>query len=208
MNIKKLVYSVLATSIIAIFATPANATLVLTLNAGGTNVVTVTDTANTGSVSYFGALGAWLFNITGGVSTKTGANAVTSLDLTSLNVSGGAGTLIITLTDNSFTSPSGIFSSISTQFGGVAGGTISLSSLLNGISVSSFFAGSGPFSGSNNAIANTTGGFSLSQIATITHKIGGNTSLNVITAVPEPATLGLLGLGLIGLGFMKRRFMV
>ena len=208
MNIKKLAYSVLTTSIIGIFATPANATLVLTLNAGGTNVVTVTDTANTGSVSYFGQLGSWLFNITGGVSTKAGANAVTSLDLSSLNVSGGSGTLIITLTDNGFTSPSGIFSSISTQFGGVAGGTISLSSLLNGIAVSSFFAGSGPFSGANSALGNTVGGFTLSQIATITHKVAGNTSFNIITSVPEPATLGLLGLGLIGLGFIKRRFAV
>ena len=55
--------------------------MVLTLNAGGTNVVTVTDTANTGSVSFSGALGAWLGSLAGlsvGGSTMLAAMAASA----------------------------------------------------------------------------------------------------------------------------------
>jgi hypothetical protein len=85
---------------------------------------------------------------------------------------------------------------------------VSFNSLFNNTNIGSFGPFTGGFNGTTSSIVDTTGGFSLTQIAQITHTGAGATAFNVVTTVPEPATLGLFGAGLIGLAFVRRRLSV
>jgi hypothetical protein len=53
------------------------------------------------------------------------------------------------------------------------------------------------------------GPYSLTEIYTISATAGGGTTNNTIdlTPVPEPSTLGLLGMGLLGIGLVRRRLL-
>ena len=96
----------------------ANAGFVLTLDdlsTAGVDV-TVTDADADGVVNYNGAVGSFNINVTTGISKPALPDG--TMDLNSVNVSGGDGQLQIMLTDTGFTGPVGGFTS---SIGGTTG---------------------------------------------------------------------------------------
>lgn len=217
-TIKKLVTATLAAGAFALCATSAHATLILTLTDNVSNTsVTITDNApgdsdpTFGAIGFNGGVGSWSALIASGASNAPGTASSAFLDFDSIRLTNtGAGSLTLTLTDNGFTNPVGPNSGASTGIGGTTTGTISAFSLFNGnslINLGSFTGGAGgSFSGGGGSSVNTTNPFSLTNSVTVTYGAGGGHSTFAMnTTVPEPASLGLLGLGLIGLGLARRK---
>lgn len=164
-----------------------------------------------GVVTFSGPLGAFTVNVTTAITEPAlGSASFAILDLNSVNVSGGPGTLTIEASHRGYTGPlpGGIYPA-SLNVGGTAppGGTVSFAGFLD--STNTLFGtavplgalgpfGPGAFSGSVAGAASATAPFSLTLIATITHTSAGNTSFDfeVRPRVVEPGMLSLFGIGL------------
>ena len=190
-----------------------HATAELDLTSGLTTV-TVTDgsslDSNTavGAITYIGTVGStWFINVSTGVTKPlVGSATKPDLDLNSVNMSNGAGTLNIRFFDDGFGPYSG---SLFDEVGGTAAGTASYLAKLDGTTIASLGPfGPGAFSGSisSGALNFSTGTLELD--ATITHTGTGSQISsfdNNLHSVPEPGMLLMFGSSLVGLAFFRRR---
>jgi len=180
--------------------------------ASGLTTTHVDSFGGLGTMTYVGSAGGFNVNVTTGTSKPLLPNGV--LDLNSIDVSGIAGTLVIGLTDTSY---SGTPPAYTSNYGGTTTGTVDFdfrhdpaNTEFSGALTSIFNSGpvgSGAFSGSStNAIA-AGSLYSLSIFATITHGADvQNTSFNAeLRPVPVPAAVWLFGSGLLGLVGIARR---
>jgi hypothetical protein len=205
MKMKSLACAALVSGAFALCAAPAQAGLLLSLT-DGTNSISVADgiagdaNAVPNVVTWIGTLGSWSVNVSTAISHAP--NGQLGIDLNSIDVSSGAGTLTVTMSTvgDMFTSPIGAHDFV-VAMGGTTAGSVKGDGYLDGAWVGGLGPLGGPaFSGTVVTPVTTAGPFDLSQTVTITHTKAGISSFDSWVSVSEPATLGLLGLVLLSLG--------
>lgn len=196
----------------------------------GTNTVIITDELagdlfpGVGTVTFAGAIGNWIVNVTTGISYPVlGGPGIPYIDLNSVNVTSPAGgNLTIGAAQTGFT----LFDPITGQagpfnlsVGGTTAGTVDFDVWLNRNNLYPWDDGNNlifdflafntsPFSGSISGVAPglVFNPYSLTIRADIAHNGSGSTSFDVeLTKVPEPGILILLGIGLSVVGVLSRR---
>jgi len=201
--------TILLISFLAVFlvAGSANATPTLTLDDGVGNSVTITDDDFDGVVVYSGAIGSFIVNVTTGITKPLiGSADLPRMDLNSINVSGGNGSLTIEFFEDGFSGDK--IAGLESLIGGTTSGTLSATSYIDATVLSSFGPfGPGAFSDQDLWSGNLPESFSLKISATITQEAGDVTSFDFeVNSVPDASIMLLLGPALLGLGVFGRKF--
>jgi hypothetical protein len=211
-KIKNSILAALGLVLCNALATQAEAGLVLTLDDGIAPITSISDNgvgdllAADGQITFAGSVGSnWGLSVTTGLSDSP----VGALHLNSVDVSTSTGgSLTITLTDDTFSSPRPVEGFMSV--GGLTSGTVEFWGYVNGVEVAHFDASSGDKFGSFAESSwfkglNTSLPYTLTTVAKITHLGSGTTSFDQQLTVPEPASVALLGLGILLMGISSLR---
>lgn len=197
----------------ASFSSPVHAVLTLSLDDGGGPTIVVDDDAD-GMVIFNGALTTFNSNVSTGFSKPILVGGPTLIDLNSVNVSGGTGTLVIELSDTGFTNATDFLVS---GIGGTTNGAITYETFFDSNNGNPFDGeqlalktfNDSPFNGGSlfSAGLDGTSPYSLGIRVTIEHTGGPGkiSSFNSEIKIPEPGSLGLLGTGLIVAGLALHR---
>src|SRR5579883_55785 len=191
----------------------ANAALMLQLSDGTT---TQSATGAGGAVTYFGAIGNFVFDVTTGLSKPlAGSATLPLLDLNSVDVTASAGgTLTIKVTDTDFIGSGGILQFLNTVGGTMNAGSLNFNTYMDcsnaafgtATQLTSQAFNTGAFSGGQNTfVSGCSGNYSLTEIATLQLPGAALISFDGSVGVPEPATLALFGSSLLVVGAALRR---
>jgi hypothetical protein len=219
MKLSKIIVAGLAVLSCGCLVQSVNAIPTLTLSDGTTTIVVTDGSAMdssplAGAVLFNGAVGSNFFlNVSTGVTKPlSGSASAPSMDLNSVNLATGAGTLTITFSETGFTAFPGILT-------GDVGGTVALGGSFTNIVMQNALnlVTNGPFaplpigfSGSGSAALIDGAPYSLTQTAILTFGPGGgmtsfNAAATVVPSVPDGGmTVTMLGIGLLTVGAARR----
>ena len=216
MKFSKSLFASAAAALLALAPLASQASLTLTVQDLVTSAsVTVTDGVGgdllDGVASYSGTVGNWFFTSSQGFGTSVQTDPF-GLHLNasaSTNVAGS--TLRVSVTEDNLTNFAGTLASLLSSIGGVTGGNVTYSVLVNGSTVftgqsADHMVAGNAFADSGAATSLLSNPYSLTLTADIYHATGGKvTSLDFEGSIPEPTSFALAGLALLGLGLASRR---
>ena len=198
----------------AAMAAPAHASLSLMING---NTINDNGFGDLNPLPGFIQTGSLTFKAVTGDGGFVIKNPLT-MDLSTQGYAFSAGTTVIKLTETGLTNPAQAASFL-TQFSGnfsISNATMTASSYIDasnaafgtGTLLSTLSSTTSPFGLSATDIAGGTTPFSLTEVVTINAKGAGSISLDTsvtASAVPEPASMALLGGSLVGAGLVRLR---
>ena len=203
--LRTFVYYVSCVLIFISLASPAQAVLTLSVDDGGGPTI-VTDDDGDGVVRFTGELTNFTINTSTGISKPALIGTPSLFDLNSVNISNGAGTLILELSDTGFTKSA---IQLIASIGGTTDGSIAYEAFVNtdngdpflGTLIDAETFTETPFAGSGILGVDLPKGtlYSLGLRVTVSHDSNLPTisSFDANIRVPEPGMLGFLGIGLL-----------